>query len=225
MQECALLVSIPNQLHTLPSAAYSTSLLGCIILFSNWLDQYLQRFNFSFRQESKFGAKEHEMLEAGIEMRSHIQSFQSTKEAGINDSIDAEESSEDLPTKSCELGCLKDAQGLRFVIVIWELCVVVHLVRDPTQYFVYVNRSGDRHRFAVFVRPPIFHPRRKAFAGPKGVQVRICGHYCPNGAHIVVKINGVHRHPSGTRFTSRKRNLSKVRKLSELRRQLTNIGH
>ena len=147
------------------------------------------------------------MFEARIEMGRHVQGLQGSKETGINNSVDSKESSEDLPAEGCKLGRLKDTKGFRFIVVVGKLGIVVHLVGNPAQYFVNVDGRGHGHRFAVAVGPSVFHPRRKAFAGAKGIQVRIGRHDGPNGAYVVVKVNGVHRYPRGAGLSWRQGNL------------------
>lgn len=174
-------------------------LLGRKVLFPNRTHQYFEGFHLAFGQETKFRAEKHEMLKARIQVRRHFQSLEGSKKGTVNNPIDTKEASKDLSAKGGKLGCLKDPQGLLFVILVGEFGFVIDLVGNPGQDLVNVYRSRDTDGVGrCTVRPTVFDPGRKAFASLEGVQVRIRRHDCPNRAHVIVEINRVHGDPCGT---------------------------
>ena len=184
------------------------SLFGIIILFANWSDQDFEWFNFSFGQKSKFGAKEHEMLEARIQMRGHFECFQSPKKGAVDNAVDAKESSKNLSTECGKCGCLKDAQCFFFFIIVWEFGLIIDLFSNPCQYFINIHWSTDTDGdSSSLIGPSIFYSTRKSFSRSKRVQVRIRRHDCPNCRNIIVKVNGMDCHPSSTGFAWRQSDL------------------
>lgn len=137
----AVIVSYKACALLLPRTGSDSALLRCVVLFLDRLDQDLQRLHFSLWQEPKLGAKEHKMLEARVQVSGHIQCFERTKEAGVNDAIDTKQASEDLSTQGRELRGLEDSQGLSFIIVIWEFRFIVDLICDPPQNLFNIDRS------------------------------------------------------------------------------------
>jgi len=131
-------------------------------------------------------------------MRCHVQGFQCSKKTRINNSVHSKEASKDLPAKGCELGCLEDTERLGFVVIVGELGIVVHLIGNPAQYFVNVDGCRDGYSFTGAVGPSVFYSGGKTFTGTEGIQVRIGRHDGPDGAHVIVKVNGVHRDPCRT---------------------------
>ena len=140
------------------------------ILLSNRPYKHFQRLNLPLRQEPKLGAKEHEMLKARVQVRRHFQCLESSKEAAVNNAVDAKEASENLSTQRGKLGRLKDAQRLFLVIVVGEFGFVIHLIGNPRQDLVNVHGRRDGHGLGTAgIGPSVFHARRKAFSGAKAV--------------------------------------------------------
>jgi hypothetical protein len=150
------------------------------------------------------------MLEATIEVGRHFQGLEGSKKAAVNDTVNAKESSKDLPAQGCKLGRLKDSESLFFVIVIGKLGFIVHLVGDPAQYLVNVHGSGHGNGVGVAIAPSVLDTGRKAFAGSKRIEIGISGHDGPDGAHVIVEIDSVDRHPRGARFTRRQSDLRSI---------------
>lgn len=146
-------------------------LFGQIVLLPDGLYQHLERLHLPFRQQPKFGAEEHEMLETSIEMGCHPQRFERSKETRVNNAIHTEQPPKDLSAEGSKLRRLEDAQSLGLIVVVGEFGLVVNLLRYPMQYLFDVNRSrnADGLRIAASaLRPTVLDTRGESLAGSEG---------------------------------------------------------
>jgi len=173
------------------------ALLGGVVLFSYGLDQDLQRFYLSLREQAEFCAEEHEVLESRVEMRRHVQGLECAEEAGIDDSVHAKKATENLATERGELRSLEDAQGLGLVVVVWEFALIVDLLRYPRENLLDVDRGGDGDGVARLIGPSVLHARWKPLTWSERIEVGIGRHDGPDRADVVVEVDGMDGDPCG----------------------------